>query len=350
MLGTGSQMSITGSEFDLSDAPSSPLPNSYSEQALDSVFDPVRSSTASKYSARPSNNNTKGMQQIGSEGDDLPRQSVAASVYTPTDNGTDYSHVLQPDVVMSDSQFTENFNASTGFTWKVPVLPNISAATPVPMSPITPLSPAGSKSSITEAISALTTSPVSPGGSKGINIPFRLFYGDEPPVYMKISSLAKMEHFCQKLCARKGLDYEVHSFEYGEVSKTRPIEMDMTFSHYSRNGNQFDLHLVKKGKTYSSIATKEGEEETMIVNLVDARPVIMGCKKEKIFDLLCDPNFQDEKFSNVIFLTYRSFSSTEEFLTHLIRTFYVRLSDTPTELERDTFEKNKVPTQLKVLK
>jgi hypothetical protein len=84
----------------------------------------------------------------------------------------------------------------------------------------------------------------------------------------------------------------------------------------------------------------------------------MSCKKEKIFDLMFDTSFEggswgshlDEKFSNVIFLTFRNFATANEFLTHLIMTYYVRLSETPTDQERESFEKKRLPTQLKVLK
>jgi hypothetical protein len=55
----------------------------------------------------------------------------------------------------------------------------------------------------------------------------------------------------------------------------------------------------------------------------------------------------DEKFTNVIFLTYRSFVTAEEFLDNLLLCFFSKLSDEATEEEVEIYKKTKVPTQLK---
>lgn len=58
----------------------------------------------------------------------------------------------------------------------------------------------------------------------------------------------------------------------------------------------------------------------------------------------------DDKLSSIVFLTYRSFSTGEEFLCHLIKTFYTRLDQSSTQEEREAFKEFEMPIKLKVLR
>lgn len=76
----------------------------------------------------------------------------------------------------------------------------------------------------------------------------------------------------------------------------------------------------------------------------------MACKKEKILSIITDPTFEDEKFTNIVFLTFRNFCTAEEMLTHLLHTFYAKVRPGASEREIDLFQKYRVPTQLKIIK
>jgi hypothetical protein len=176
----------------------------------------------------------------------------------------------------------------------------------------------------------------------------KLHQPEEQPVIVKVQGDMIMEAYCQKLCVRKGLDYETHSFEYGPELK--PVEMDVKAGILFTPVTATDVHLVKKAKVYSSISTVEETEETIISNVVDGKYVIMASKKERIFDLLTSTDFEDEKFTNVIFLTYRSFSTPTEFLEYLIVSFYSTLPENASEGDTELYQRTKIPTQLKILK
>ena len=89
---------------------------------------------------------------------------------------------------------------------------------------------------------------------------------------------------------------------------------------------------------------------------------MIACKKEKIFSIITSPAFEgkkdnflalisiDEKFLDIIFLTYRNFATGQEMLEHLIKSFFVRLSDSPTEQEMSTYEKYHSVSRYKILK
>jgi RasGEF N-terminal motif len=76
----------------------------------------------------------------------------------------------------------------------------------------------------------------------------------------------------------------------------------------------------------------------------------MACKKEKILSIITDPTFDDEKFTNIIFLTFRNFCTAEEMLAHLLNTFYATVDSSSSAYHQELFQKYRVPAQLKVIK
>lgn len=179
---------------------------------------------------------------------------------------------------------------------------------------------------------------------------------EEPVMTLKIAAHTKMEQFCRKICAWKNLDYEAHSLDLGDIENLKPVEMNRRAVYYFNPNSPTEVYITNKAKVYSSDSVKNGEEEIIISKCIEERylhltsSIIMAAKKDIIFELISDVNFEDSKFSNVIFLTYRSFASTDEFLTHLLLKFYSKLSENPTEEEIATFEKFKVSSQLKYQK
>jgi hypothetical protein len=176
----------------------------------------------------------------------------------------------------------------------------------------------------------------------------KLHLMEELPVIVKVSGGTVMEEFCQKICERIGLENESYSFEYG--SELKPVEMDRKAEYLFNSKNPPDVHLVKKAKVYSSIATVENTEETIISNFVCGKFIIMAARKDRIFDLISSTDFEDEKFTNVFFLTFRSFCTPHEFLGYLILSFYCKLSDSASDSETETYQRTIVASQLKVLK
>jgi hypothetical protein len=178
----------------------------------------------------------------------------------------------------------------------------------------------------------------------------KLHQPEEVPVIVKVPGDTVMEAYCRKLCTRKNVEYDLYSFESGQSQDMKPVEMDSKAGSLFTPLQATDVHLVKKAKVYSSISTFDSSEETVISNIVDGKYVIMASKKEIIFDLLASVEFEDEKFSNVIFLTFRSFSTPLKFLEYLILSFYSKLRDGATSQDAEEFQKHKVPTQLKILR
>ncbi|KAJ3325312.1 hypothetical protein HDV06_004171 [Boothiomyces sp. JEL0866] len=223
-------------------------------------------------------------------------------------------------------KYNEKYNADTGKIWKI--------QSKVPTNTVLPDLP-----------SAIANSPISPSQSYAV---FKLHIPDDQPLIIKMPAEMRMEKFCEKTCQRKNLDPEQYSFEYDDPP--RPVEMDRTLEHYAIPLKTPNLFLVKKAKVYSSISITEGGEESLVLNSINGKNIIMLCKKAKLLDLLTDINFEDEQFTTTLFLTYRSFCTPEEFLGNLISTFNCRVTESSTPEEKENFAKDKVPTQLKVLR
>ena len=153
--------------------------------------------------------------------------------------------ILQTEKQISDSEFTERFNAATGKEWKVPYDGNVT----------------GSIASSSD-FSKLSISKIGPCFFK-----FHLLA--EPPVFMKEANVTSMENFCKRMCEKRNLDYDAHSFEFGD-KEHRPVEMDQPFFKYATKVN-FDLYLVKKSKVYAAISTVENTEETLVTNYIEGR-------------------------------------------------------------------------------
>jgi hypothetical protein len=195
-----------------------------------------------------------------------------------------------------------------------------------------------------------TTSPTTAAPKIHPYVLLKLHVPEESPVIVKVTGETVMEAYCRKLCTRKNLEYDLYSFETGQGQDMKPVEMDARAGSLFTPMHSTDVHLVKKAKVYTSISTYNSSEETVISNLVDGKYVIMASKKEIIFDLMASVEFEDEKFSNVIFLTFRSFSTPLEFLEYLILSFYSKLGEGGSPEEAVEFQKHKVPTQLKILR
>lgn len=59
--------------------------------------------------------------------------------------------------------------------------------------------------------------------------------------------------------------------------------------------------------------------------------------------------YKDEQFSTTIFLTFRSFASPDEFLDHLIMTYYSRIPSDVSEAEDAELKSLKTQIQLKYM-
>lgn len=122
---------------------------------------------------------------------------------------------------------------------------------------------------------------------------FQLFVCGERVGEVKALKITTLETFCRKVCLKKGLEYEIHSFEYG--SPSRPAEMDLLFANYL---DVREIYLVKKAKLYSPVSTLENQEETVISNMIEGKPLIVACKMEKILELMTDPAFEGTMIAN----------------------------------------------------
>lgn len=153
--------------------------------------------------------------------------------------------ILQTEKQISDAEFTERFNDTTGKEWTAPYDGNVTGSIPS-----------------SNNFSNLSMSKIGP-------CYFKFYLLAEPPVFMKEANITSMENFCKRMCEKRNLDYDVHSLEYG-YKEHRPVEMDQPFFKYATKIN-FDLYLVKKSKVYAAIPTVENTEETLITNYIEGR-------------------------------------------------------------------------------
>ncbi|KAI8892585.1 ras guanine nucleotide exchange factor domain-containing protein [Globomyces pollinis-pini] len=251
------------------------------------------------------------------------RLSLQPSVYTIDDkNGslTSMIQVIEEDT--SDFANIEKFNPANGIIWSVAIVLPAHVGPPCAV----------------------------PYTEKCSMCLYKLKIPDEPSHVNKSPANTTLEYICERICNRKELEYDLHSFEISVGGVLKPAEMDRPLSHYFNDRTALELHFVKKGKSFTPIPVFIKEEEIVRCNMVRGKTLIIAAKKEAILKLLVDPTYEDEKFLDMIFLTFRNFATADEFLNHMIASFFTKLSDNPTDEEKQSFEANRLPTQLKVIR
>ena len=152
--------------------------------------------------------------------------------------------------------FLQSFGPDKGYNWKpTATMAKLGGA----------LSPATNPSKISPTPSIASSNQV-PYYQRFVV--FNLNISGEVPTQYKVSNTCKLETFLKTICAKRAIEYDSYSFEYGEPSATRPAEMDLHFQKFSL---PLELYLVKKSKVYSSISTSEDDEEVIISNIVDGK-------------------------------------------------------------------------------
>ncbi|KAJ3252126.1 Rap guanine nucleotide exchange factor-like 1 [Boothiomyces macroporosus] len=124
--------------------------------------------------------------------------------------------------------------------------------------------------------STIASSPISPGQTHAV---FKLHIPDDQPLVIKMPAEMRMEQFCEKTCQRKNLDPEQYSFEYDDPP--RPVEMDRPLEHYAIPLKTPNLFLVKKAKVYSSITVMEDDEESLVLNSINGKITENSTAEEK---------------------------------------------------------------------
>jgi hypothetical protein len=118
-------------------------------------------------------------------------------------------------------------------------------------------------------------------------VKFRVVLIDGKVVHLKAKSDVTMENVLQKICSQKGYTFSELAFESGPKPHLKSVDMDRTLYYYTSKHEEissllnihnaallsqpFELWIMKKSKTYSTLLVKSDEGLIMTYQLISGK-------------------------------------------------------------------------------
>jgi hypothetical protein len=99
---------------------------------------------------------------------------------------------------------------------------------------------------------------------------FKLHLWDESTSILKMAGDLTMELVLKNICNQYEYVYKDMTFESGEKPNLETVEMDRRLEYYqSKDSKLFDLWVMKKSKTYSTVSVTDGENLVLTYQMID---------------------------------------------------------------------------------
>ncbi|KAL7749253.1 hypothetical protein RI367_005405 [Sorochytrium milnesiophthora] len=191
---------------------------------------------------------------------------------------------------------------------------------------------------------------------------------DARTVQLFVDDSVQAEVLLQYVCRHHGIEYQTHTLEL--VTSKGVVEMDKTIAVYAEKDGIKAFAVVDKPKTYNTLCISEDDKDVMILQVTSGKIKILAATDQKLIEQITDTHDlatqvgltsaeagmalspdadYDYNFLDTFLMTYRSFMKPPELFGQLVSRFNAELPENPTADDREYFQKNKLPTQLRAV-